>query len=153
MLRETCRQRQHRAFTRPAARRKWTMFPFSTGALAMTSPLKTTLAIALLTAGLTSGLAFSPAARADGLNQDAPSRVVKYDDLAVSTRAGAQTLYNRIRSAAKAVCGDIHSSRDLQTSLNRLKCVSELVDKAVKDVDEPVLTELYEHSNVRYAGR
>jgi UrcA family protein len=68
-----------------------------------------------------------------------PQRVVFYGDLSLDTPAGVKTLYGRLRSAAEIVC---HASRIDPLAFYRKTrlCVNGSMDRAVTDVDAPLLT-------------
>ncbi|MBV9316710.1 MAG: UrcA family protein [Gammaproteobacteria bacterium] len=66
------------------------------------------------------------------------SEIVKFQDLNVSTPAGAQTLYNRIHAAAKRVCAQ---SGDWQPAV--IACIKHAESTAVGKVNEPSLTAFY----------
>ena len=67
---------------------------------------------------------------------------VGYADLDLTTQAGAATLYNRIRGAARQVCGyegDSFADKAIWKS-----CFSGAIDNAVATVNNPRLTALHE---------
>jgi UrcA family protein len=74
---------------------------------------------------------------------DAPSEVVKFDRAEFSTASGADAVYDRINTAAWHVCRDMYEANTMPESLQRLQCIDELVDTAVKDVNNPKLTAVY----------
>ena len=57
---------------------------------------------------------------------DVPARTVHYSDLDLNSEAGVATLYNRIRSAAEQVCGNVDSRR-----LDEVAAAKACVDHAV----------------------
>lgn len=61
----------------------------------------------------------------------APSVVVRYDDLDLSTHKGVQSLEARLRDAAFKVCGQM---LDRQVSIQRVECQNELVEHAQQQV-------------------
>ena len=77
-------------------------------------------------------------------HSDAPSEVVQYRHAETTTTEGANALYNRIHGAARRVCSDIFPLRDAPSALSNLNCVRTLIDGAVKDVNGPRLTAVYE---------
>jgi UrcA family protein len=66
---------------------------------------------------------------------------VSYADLDLSTQAGATTLFNRIRSAARTVCGHDDWSYSRWTFK---RCFDQAVGNAVAKVNSPQLTALYQ---------
>ena len=92
-------------------------------------------------------LAWTGPARAQDVGapySDAPSEVVQYRNSETTTTEGANALYNRIHGAARRVCSDIFPLRDAPSALSNLNCVRTLIDDAVKDVNSPRLTAVYE---------
>jgi UrcA family protein len=89
------------------------------------------------------GLAFG-AANSD----NPPQRTVSYSDLNLSHKAGAATLYSRIKSAAHAVC-EPQLDRELVMRTNYQRCVDEAIGRAVADVNAPVLAALYRPGSVQ----
>ena len=83
----------------------------------------------------------APLASADTITR---TEVVKFYDLNVATTAGASMLYDRIRTAASRVCRDVVSTMSARNRFERMTCVRELMDTAVKDVNRPALTALHE---------
>ena len=72
------------------------------------------------------------------------SQQVVFDDLNLSSESGARTLLVRINKAAKAACGPAtHSPLLPREAAYHRACVTDAVDAAVKRVDLPVLTALY----------
>lgn len=65
-----------------------------------------------------------------------PSKTVSFADLDMSKPAGAETLYNRIRSAARFVCRGL-------ANLDAGKCRADAVEAAVEGVGSRLLTELH----------
>ena len=65
---------------------------------------------------------------------------VGYSDLDLTTQAGADTLYHRIRGAARQVCGYDGSSFWDQRSFRN--CFNGAVGNAVATVNNPLLTAL-----------
>jgi UrcA family protein len=71
-------------------------------------------------------------------SSDAPRMSVRYDDLNLATRAGADTLYRRISAAARQVCPDVHS-RDLAVVAAGERCQANAVSQAVRELNNPQL--------------
>jgi UrcA family protein len=98
--------------------------------------LYTAIGCALGTAAL--GVLSTSAQAAD---QDVPSKTVKFADLNIATPDGAKALYNRIRVAAREVCGK-SAGGDPILSQATSGCINEAIDNAVKKVNAPYLTAL-----------
>lgn len=77
---------------------------------------------------------------ADGAQ--APTAIVKYGDLKISTVPGATALYGRIRSAAHTVCRAF-DQRDLASQALKTDCINHAIARAVTDVNEPALFSVY----------
>lgn len=73
---------------------------------------------------------------------DAPTAIVKYEDLNVSTVPGASALYERIRAAAHTVCRDF-DQRDLASQALKAACINKAIAKAVTEVNQPALFLVY----------
>jgi UrcA family protein len=100
---------------------------------------------AVVTILATAGQAFgvTPCLAADLGPAYAPkSQVVAYDDLNLANPKGAQWLYERIASAAKAVC-DSGNSRSLVLLSYHRACVADSIEHAVNAVGSPQLTAVY----------
>jgi UrcA family protein len=101
-----------------------------------------TLVTTLATAGLAFGATPSRAADLDPAFGPR-SQVVVYDDLNLANPKGAESLYDRIASAAKTVC-DSRNSRSLTSLAYHRACVAETIDRAVNAVGSPQLTAVYQ---------
>lgn len=66
---------------------------------------------------------------------------VKYSDLNMNTIAGANTLYTRIRGAARFACGD--EGRRWEEIRQWNSCYREAVSDAVASVNSPLLTSVH----------
>jgi UrcA family protein len=66
---------------------------------------------------------------------------VSYADLNLSSTAGANALYGRIKSAAKQACG--YEGSSLTDIRLWRRCVHEAVDDAVGRVNSPLLTQVH----------
>jgi len=77
------------------------------------------------------------------------SKKVSYAGLNLSSQAGAEILYGRIKSAARDVCG----GRDpvLRGSITRTPCYRDAVSNAVAQVNSPVLSALHSKKATRLA--
>ena len=72
----------------------------------------------------------------------APTVTVDFSDLDVARGAGVEILYQRLRSAAKAVCGS-KDMRDLSGMQECRKCYDSALDRAVKNVDNERLNQIH----------
>ncbi len=86
--------------------------------------------------------AFGPAAAIAAESGDMLTQRVSYKDLDLTSEAGAHTLYQRIKSAANHVCAPL-SGRQLIRHMSQSTCVTGAVERAVKQVNEPTLTQYY----------
>ena len=85
--------------------------------------------------------------------EDVPSKVVRYNDLDISKADGAKVLYVRIRAAARHVCEIATGSEPILRPAFK-SCVDYAMDKAVKDVNAPMLTYLrFGGTDVRLASK
>jgi UrcA family protein len=74
---------------------------------------------------------------------EVPSVTVSYADLDLSNPAGAHTLYQRIRAAARMVCAPLASKELKRNGLWR-DCYEQAVSNAVATIDRPTLTALHQ---------
>jgi UrcA family protein len=85
--------------------------------------------------------------------EDVPSKTVRFADLNITTEAGAKVLYSRIRAAAQDVCHDSSGGDPIQR-LGVSACIAKAIDKAVRDVNSPVLSSLrFGSGDVRLASK
>jgi len=85
---------------------------------------------------------YNVANAATGGLDDLPTRVVRYGDLDLTGKAGAAVLFARIRHAALQVCEPL--SQVASPSIIEVNhCISKAIDRAVNDVDAPLLTDYY----------
>ena len=82
------------------------------------------------------------AARASDAFDTTPHKVVSFKDLNLNSPEGVAVLYKRIKSAAYDVCGrpDRYDLSQFKTEI----CVRDAVSRAIVQVDNPMLTSLYE---------
>ena len=74
-----------------------------------------------------------------------PATTVKYEDLNLATRQGAEVLYRRITAAAYEVCWP-QSHGDFRGEVAVRKCVHSAMDDAVAKVNNPLVKAIHEHS-------
>ena len=98
---------------------------------------KATAATVLCTCILATGSAF-----AGPSSEQAPSELVKFQELNLSAPAGVATLYSRIHAAARRVCSS--GTRDLSRLAEEKTCAKEAEAKAVRQVNIDALTAYYE---------
>jgi len=95
--------------------------------------LISTLSIGALLGVSATALAAGPTALAERL----VTQKVRVADLDLSTAAGADTLYNRIKGAARVVC------RDERTYKLEFACQARAIDNAVIAVGSPLLASVH----------
>lgn len=82
---------------------------------------------------------------------------VKVGDLNLSTAGGARTAFNRVRTASQEFCSVSPGDRNLAVQAEARKCDAQMTYLAVKKLDSPVVTAMYEGSrtqpNVLLASR
>ncbi len=82
--------------------------------------------------------------RADS-TQDIPASItVRYSELALADSANAATVYQKLRVAARKVCGMNRGARTLHEHLVQLECFEGAMDDAVRKVNRPTLTAVHE---------
>jgi len=81
--------------------------------------------------------------------------VVRYGDIDPSHAPGARTLVNRIRGAARTACGPRPSIVDLAQSADFNACVRRSGERAVRFVNEPLVTAIFDgrEDRIQLAGR
>ena len=98
----------------------------------------TALRRSLAFAGAFAALAATTTSFAGSQADMAPTVVVSYGDLNLSTDDGVKALYRRISSAARQVCPDVYS-RDLTTVAAGERCQVAAVEQAVRQVNNSKL--------------
>ena len=94
--------------------------------------------------GIASGLSLAAhAGEAQHPNQVTTRVKVSYADLDLSEAAGAQTLYARIKSAAREACGPEPAILDLRDAAAYNACYDQAVAKAVNRVGSEQLNALH----------
>lgn len=79
--------------------------------------------------------------------------VVRLGDLNVVTEPGAQSALRRIRDAADRFC-KVQGMRSARLQLAARTCRTEMIDKAVTQLDAPTVTAMHEgRSEMRLARR
>jgi UrcA family protein len=85
--------------------------------------------------------------------EDVPHKTVKFNDLDITKPEGAKVLYKRIRAAARQVC-EVSTGTDPIMGLATKGCIEKAIDRAVRDVNAPMLTNLrFGSSDVRLASK
>jgi len=70
---------------------------------------------------------------------------VKFSDVQLTSEADAETLYKKLRSAARAVCDDnAGGHRTLEIRARAEKCTSQVLADAVRRINQPMLTALHQ---------
>jgi UrcA family protein len=104
-----------------------------------------TLAAAALCCNVSTAADTNPFALAVG---DVPTKTVKFAELDVTERDGAQVLYRRLQHAAKIVCRR-YSSRDPQRAAMERKCVKTAVANAVHETHQSQVVALHRATTQR----
>jgi UrcA family protein len=112
--------------------------PMTSATLNLGGRLRTAVAYAVLATCAAIGAVGSVHAA----GADAPTRTVRYSDLNLSTEQGAIVLYQRIVAAATRVCA-ADNMIDLDAMATARVCREEVIAKAVRDVNSPMLVSLY----------
>jgi UrcA family protein len=94
--------------------------------------------------GLTlASLCAVPAIAADRDANEPRKVVVQYDELDLSSKQGAQTLYARLRNAARQVCAS-YESRDPSRRAIWDACYNQSLSNAVMQVNREAVTALHQ---------
>jgi UrcA family protein len=100
--------------------------------------ISTTLCLTLTALAVITG---NPAQAAD--SQPLPTRVVRFDDLNLSTTAGINKLYKRLQEASRAVCR-AYLIPELALRAKRQACYDQAMSVAIARINMPTLTALYQ---------
>lgn len=73
-----------------------------------------------------------------------PRLTVSYDDVNISSPRGAEIVLGRIVSAARQVCGANSGVRGATTAREILVCVRFATEQAVRQINAPQLTSLFQ---------
>jgi UrcA family protein len=92
---------------------------------------------ACIAAMLLAGVLVASDALAD---EEVRSETVKFADLNVDNQAGVETLYTRLRSAARRVCSETDPTRQYAAT----ECTRNSLARAVEKVNLPLLTAYYQ---------
>ena len=111
--------------------------------------ITTRSALSIALAGLL--VAFAPGAFAAD-DSDAPSLKVHFGDLNLSTDAGVQTLYKRIKIAARTVCNESEVAGDGRALSHYWACYDKAVADAIGKVNNTQLTAMYQHATHARVG-
>jgi UrcA family protein len=74
-----------------------------------------------------------------------PQRVVKFEDLNVTTSTGAHTLYSRLKVASRAVCS-AHAGKQLSRARQFNACYTQSLNQAIRQINDIKLTSLHERT-------
>ena len=77
-----------------------------------------------------------------------PAVTVRYTDLNLNTSAGIDSLYARLRAAARGVCG-VGERRALVEAMASKACYRETLEAAVANVKSPALSSLHRAESAR----
>jgi UrcA family protein len=97
----------------------------------------------LLTRAGIAALALSACLVAYNASAQPNAQTVSFADLDLSKAAGAQTLYKRIKAAARNVCGPSDNYTFVTPSAAFRKCYDKAIADAVAQIDRPSLTALH----------
>jgi UrcA family protein len=87
---------------------------------------------------------------ADSVDQP-PTRTIRFGDLNLDTRSGAETLLRRIQIAASYVCKEYEpQGNGLPTTVHE-SCIRNAVSGAVRNVNSPLLTAYYNERENRHS--
>jgi UrcA family protein len=87
-------------------------------------------------------VSLSAIAAAAQFADQAPSQIVRFADLDISSSEGVTMLYRRIRSAARTVCEPV-DARTLEAKIPRHGCEDQAVERAVAQVNAVSLDRYY----------
>lgn len=90
--------------------------------------LRSLSTLAVLGAGLVAGVAFA------GPTISPPTVTVSYADLNLANPAGVRILHRRIKSAARAICGDDLNSQELELRDAARDCYKTAIRNAMEQV-------------------
>jgi len=76
---------------------------------------------------------------------------VHYGDLDLKTNQGADALYSRINMAATRVCED-ESEPYVRLTRTYKECRQEAISGAVKEINNPLVTQAYDHHAAKLFG-
>ena len=97
----------------------------------------------LLTRAGVAALALSACLVAYNASAQPNAQTVSFADLDLSKAAGAQTLYKRIKAAARNVCGPADNYTFVTPNKAFRKCYDKAIADAVAQIDRPSLTALH----------
>lgn len=81
---------------------------------------------------------------------EAPRRAVEYQTAELANVAGAQKLYNRLKTASREVCAQLRGNHGESTRAYQ-ECYSKALANAVADVNQQTLTALHDRSDAKSA--
>jgi len=97
----------------------------------------------LLTRAGIAALALSACLVAYNASAQPNAQTVSFADLDLSKPAGAQTLYKRIKAAARHVCGPVDNYTFVTPANAFRQCYAKAIADAVAQIDRPSLTALH----------
>jgi len=104
--------------------------------------MSTKLTLTALAAFAALGLAASAHAAGSSNDPDAVSVKVSIGDLNLGSTIGAKTALQRIRHAAKDICGEAPDPRAIEMGRQYAGCMDDTVNRAVASLDNPTVTAL-----------
>jgi UrcA family protein len=102
-------------------------------------------------AGVVMAMGIGAALAGDARADERLTATVSYAGLDLSTRAGAETLYRRIKAAAKEVCAP-WEGHELERVAKWRSCYGQAVANAVAEVHRPALTALHQAGTAANPG-
>ncbi len=108
----------------------------------MNSIVKSSLvaATALLACGFSASANASDVYRLTSGADGSHAVTVRYGDLNLNSKAGAEAMVRRIESAANMVCRMPNTLSDLRANMEARACVRETLAKAMKAVEMPMVS-------------
>jgi UrcA family protein len=99
----------------------------------------------LIAAGAIAGtLLAAPAAGAAELKSTSDGYLVRYSPGELTNRTDAANVYRKLRYAAREVCESGAIGRSLGERVQTERCTEKLLARLVQQIDQPMLTSLYQ---------
>lgn len=81
-----------------------------------------------------------------------PSVTVEYERSALDSSDGAESVYRKLKSAARKVCNAYGGNTTLDQHIAQQKCFDAALADAVRKVDRPLLSSLHQFATTRRVG-
>lgn len=110
----------------------------------MNSIVKSSLvaATALLACGFSTSANASDVCRLTSVADGGHAVTVRYGDLNLNSKAGAEAMVRRIESAANMVCRMPNTLSDLRANMVARACVRETIDRTMVAIDMPMVAQI-----------